>query len=163
MSCDRRPQTQRGALGALLALGVAGCTTVVVPPARVVEPAQVALLDHGRHASLVLETAEGGMVRYPYGDWMPAGRPGPGVTPPPATRDQAAVCGRAARDDNSDQVVGDWLEQLGCRLEGPIVLSNWQHGNAQSALNEARSKDAGRHPQSGRAPTSAGAETMTGP
>ena len=48
MSCDRRPHTQRGALGALLALGVAGCTTVVVPPARVVEPAQVALLDHGR-------------------------------------------------------------------------------------------------------------------
>ena len=36
-----------------------------LPPA---DPAPVFLLDHGRHASLVLP-ADGGMVRYAYGDW----------------------------------------------------------------------------------------------
>jgi hypothetical protein len=41
-----------------------------VPPAAVVEPARVAVLDHGRHTSLLLEVpGEAAMVRYAYGDW----------------------------------------------------------------------------------------------
>jgi hypothetical protein len=46
-----------------------GCSTVVVPPSRPADPEPVFLLDHGRHASLVLPGAEGGIVRYAYGDW----------------------------------------------------------------------------------------------
>lgn len=45
------------------------CTTVIVPPAAPAEPRPVFLLDHGRHASLVLPRGDDGMVRYSYGDW----------------------------------------------------------------------------------------------
>jgi hypothetical protein len=54
-------------LGAIILLG--GCSTTVVPPAKLDEPALVFLLDHGRHTSLVVSTAEDGLVRYAYGDW----------------------------------------------------------------------------------------------
>ncbi|MFP4614622.1 MAG: hypothetical protein ACLFRB_02015 [Thiohalorhabdus sp.] len=54
--------------GAFLLL--AGCATGVTPPASPVEdPRRVFLLDHGWHASLVLTTPEGDLVRYAYGDW----------------------------------------------------------------------------------------------
>jgi hypothetical protein len=48
---------------------LSGCTTTVHPPARVADPAQIGVLDHGRHASLILESSGGDMVRYAYGDW----------------------------------------------------------------------------------------------
>lgn len=47
---------------------LAGCTNRIVPPDDVVEPARVGVLDHGRHSSLIVETADG-MTRYAYGDW----------------------------------------------------------------------------------------------
>src|SRR5688572_25859227 len=51
-------------------LFLAGCTTTIVPPSAVAEPARVAVLDHGRHTSLLVELpGEGAMVRYAYGDW----------------------------------------------------------------------------------------------
>ncbi len=54
----------------LSALVLGGCsTTVVVPPPPPEQPRAVFLLDHGRHASLALETAEGALVRYSYGEW----------------------------------------------------------------------------------------------
>jgi len=46
-----------------------GCANVVVPPTSPVKPRAVYLLDHGRHASLVLPAAATGIVRYSYGDW----------------------------------------------------------------------------------------------
>jgi hypothetical protein len=48
---------------------VQACTTVVAPPAEPAQPRPVYLLDHGKHASLVLPEPQGGMVRYAYGDW----------------------------------------------------------------------------------------------
>jgi hypothetical protein len=208
-----KPRREGRVLGALLALCLSGCTTVVVPPARVAEPARVALLDHGRHASLVLKTAESGMVRYAYGDWdwyaqgttgaiegsaavlwptrAALGRrrlPGP-VSPAAVTRqvrapiEDALYLTVAAPDarrlidlldrifeenratriyneasdlyfvrhpepywilHNSNQMVGDWLEQLGCRVQGLVVLSNWEGASGQIARSEARSSDAGR-------------------
>ncbi len=53
------------ALGSLLG---AACTHTVVPPSDPQRPTAAFLLDHGRHASLVLER-EAGLVRYTYGDW----------------------------------------------------------------------------------------------
>jgi hypothetical protein len=50
-------------------LGLAACTNVVIPPPAPPEPQSVFVLDHGRHASLVLPAADSGMVRYAYGDW----------------------------------------------------------------------------------------------
>jgi len=52
-------------IGALLH----GCTTVIIPPPTPNEPRSVFLLDHGRHASLVLPGPDSGIVRYSYGDW----------------------------------------------------------------------------------------------
>jgi hypothetical protein len=54
----------------LVVLGLlAGCSTVVQPPTRPMDPAPVFVLDHGRHTSLVVSTPEGRLVRYAYGDW----------------------------------------------------------------------------------------------
>ena len=49
---------------------LAACSTSIVPPAHVREPAPIAVLDHGRHSSLLLDAGDGSMVRYAYGDWQ---------------------------------------------------------------------------------------------
>jgi hypothetical protein len=61
----------RLALAALLGLGAAaaGCTARLTPPPSPANPVPVLILDHGRHASLVLPSAQGGSIRYSYGDW----------------------------------------------------------------------------------------------
>jgi hypothetical protein len=51
-------------------LWLVACATTVFPPQRVADPAQIGVLDHGHHASLVLEMPGGGMRRYSYGDWQ---------------------------------------------------------------------------------------------
>lgn len=60
-------------LGAYLALtgcATTGCATTIYPPPAVTAPATVAVLDHGRHASLIVEIpGETRMIRYSYGDW----------------------------------------------------------------------------------------------
>jgi hypothetical protein len=60
-------------VAALAASGiVAACAaTYVVAPPLVPAPARapVAVLDHGRHSSLVVGLPDGRMVRYAYGDW----------------------------------------------------------------------------------------------
>lgn len=59
----------RGSLAAVLPW-LSGCgPTQVVPPAGLEQPAEIFVLDHGRHTSLVVSTPEGAMVRYAYGDW----------------------------------------------------------------------------------------------
>ena len=50
-------------------LGTAACTNVIVPPPEPLAPQAVYVLDHGRHASLVLPAADSGLVRYAFGDW----------------------------------------------------------------------------------------------
>ncbi len=53
----------------LCVLPLAGCGTwTVMPPPAPERPLPIFLLDHGRHASLVLPRADG-MVRYSYGHW----------------------------------------------------------------------------------------------
>jgi hypothetical protein len=59
---------QHGCAIVLVLLGAGGCTNTVVPPAGPAQPGAVFLLDHGRHASLVLER-ENGISRYSYGHW----------------------------------------------------------------------------------------------
>ncbi|MCE8025601.1 MULTISPECIES: hypothetical protein [Halomonadaceae] len=62
-------------LGTLLAMMaivlLTGCAGRVVPPepSLLEQPVDIYLLDHGRHASLVLPRESGGVVRYSYGDW----------------------------------------------------------------------------------------------
>lgn len=45
------------------------CTNVIVPPAEPLAPQTVFVIDHGRHASLVLPAPDSGLVRYAFGDW----------------------------------------------------------------------------------------------
>jgi len=46
------------------------CTNVIQPPQRpLLRPSPVYVLDHGRHASLVLPAGDSLVVRYAYGDW----------------------------------------------------------------------------------------------
>jgi hypothetical protein len=54
----------------LLLWVVAGCSATVVPPVAPVDPVPVALVDYGRHASLLLPTTTGNAsVEYAFGDW----------------------------------------------------------------------------------------------
>jgi hypothetical protein len=46
-----------------------GCTLVVRPPDNPVDPVIVALVDYGRHSSLILPRPEGGSVEFAYGEW----------------------------------------------------------------------------------------------
>ncbi|MBD3895133.1 hypothetical protein IEI94_04620 [Halomonas sp. ML-15] len=55
-----------GSLLAAMLLG--GCAARVVPDAGVETPQSVYLVDHGRHASLVIPHAEG-LTRYSFGEW----------------------------------------------------------------------------------------------
>lgn len=64
----RRP-TWQWMLGVLAVVWLAGCTATIVPPAGVAEPVRAAVLDHGRHSSLLVERVGGGVVRYAYGEW----------------------------------------------------------------------------------------------
>ncbi len=61
------PKSRALLLTGLLCL--TACTNVVVPPPKPVQPSRVFLIDHGRHASLVLPGPDSGTVRYSYGDW----------------------------------------------------------------------------------------------
>ncbi|MFW5640004.1 MAG: hypothetical protein ACOC0H_02430 [Thermodesulfobacteriota bacterium] len=58
----------RPALVLWIAFFFGGCGFTVIPPPAPADPAAVFLLDHGRHASLVLPAGDK-MVRYSYGDW----------------------------------------------------------------------------------------------
>lgn len=60
--------TVRVAIAALATALTTACTNTVVPPAEPARPVAAFLLDHGRHASLVLERGDG-MTRYAWGDW----------------------------------------------------------------------------------------------
>ncbi|MDX6751744.1 hypothetical protein SH611_18210 [Geminicoccaceae bacterium 1502E] len=64
---------------AVLAPWLAGCGTTIRPPPAPAEPARIAVLDHGRHTSLLVEDGPAGMVRWAYGDWewYALGRTGP--------------------------------------------------------------------------------------
>jgi hypothetical protein len=66
MSARQRPCL---ALAVASTLGVSSCATVVFPPQHVADPAQVGVLDHGHHTSLIVQTADDDMLRYSYGDW----------------------------------------------------------------------------------------------
>jgi hypothetical protein len=66
---DRLRQQRRAALpGLVLVVLLGGCGAVVTQPQAPQDPAPVFLLDHGRHASLVLPRDQD-LVRYAYGDW----------------------------------------------------------------------------------------------
>jgi hypothetical protein len=62
----RRPCLALAVASPLLLLA---CATTVFPPERVTDPAQVGVLDHGHHSSLIMEVQGGRMRRYSYGDW----------------------------------------------------------------------------------------------
>lgn len=182
-------------LALLASLVLAGCSTTIVPPATVADPAKAAVLDHGRHSSLLLERPDGTVVRYAYGEWewYAKGQTGPGralgalFVPSEAALGRRQLSGplspasvkqqvregfedilvfdverrRAASlarrlDDlfegggdrlvrnpgfdldfvpiptsywvgrNSNLVTAEWLEDLGCRVEGASILSRWR-------------------------------------
>jgi hypothetical protein len=198
ISTWRRPAR---ALVAASTLWLLGCAATIYPPQRVAEPVQVGVLDHGHHASLIVQIPDG-MLRYSYGDWnwyalrqtgptegtsavlwptqAALGRkelPGP-FSPIAVVREvhvpiedaiyltvDAHAVGRLVdrlerihRENsaahvyneaydlvfaphpepysiahNSNRVVADWLEQLGCRVEGTALFSVWKRGPDPSA------------------------------
>lgn len=179
----------------LVVLGLlAGCSTVVQPPVRPMDPAPVFVLDHGRHTSLVVSTPDGRLVRYAYGDWrfyaegrtslgraaaalvlITPGALGRGEFEGPPTSERVrsavplvidslyrieverasvealrerldAIFSAAERElyspaalllfvehprhytlrHNSNRVIGNWLQELGCEVRGQRLLANWR-------------------------------------
>jgi hypothetical protein len=49
---------------------LAACTNRIIPPLAPLNPRPIFVLDHGRHATLVLTAADRRIVRYAYGDWQ---------------------------------------------------------------------------------------------
>lgn len=97
-----------------------GCTTVIVPPAGVVEPATVYVVDMGYHASLVVPgETEGSLTEYAFGEWgwYAEGRRGwwrvPGIMVWPSP-------GALGRRDMSDGTAG--LEGLRAATGAEAVL-----------------------------------------
>ena len=96
---------RRAGAAVLVAALLAGCTTRLVPPVDPAEPVPAFLLDHGRHASLVLPDGEGGLARYAYGDWAYYARNRTGawrglralLWPTPAALGRRALPGPVAR------------------------------------------------------------------
>lgn len=90
--------SMRGILALVLLVLLPACadTNIIHPPARVSVPARVAVLDHGRHATLVMEMPETGMVRYSYGDWQwyALGRTGAGPAMTALARPSQAALAR---------------------------------------------------------------------
>lgn len=70
-TCLRQVAAQVTALAASGIVAACAATYVVAPPplAPATARAPVAVLDHGRHSSLVIGLSDGRMVRYAYGDW----------------------------------------------------------------------------------------------
>jgi len=172
---------------------LSGCSATVKPPENLVDPVTIYLVDHGRHASLVLPT-EDRFTRFSYGDWdyyalrktgfnnaIPAlfwsttGALGRQTIPaadghpdwqaanliieaiyPIEVEKQASqdlsikladtfqqfgehhyinyqtgmqfvpIDQKYRIDRNSNQRIGQWLEVLGCEVEGILILSNWR-------------------------------------
>lgn len=53
----------------VVAVALGGCaSTALRSPEDPADPRMVFLIDHGRHSSIAVETASGGLVRYSYGD-----------------------------------------------------------------------------------------------
>jgi hypothetical protein len=50
-------------------MATVACTNIIVPPRDPLQPRSVFVLDHGRHASLVLPASDSALVRFAYGDW----------------------------------------------------------------------------------------------
>jgi len=193
------PHVFRGRWWVWLGLGpplfvLSGCATTIVPPAGVLHPQPVFVLDHGRHTSLVLPHPDG-LVRYAYGDWRWYAREDTGifhgmaallwptqgtlgrrVLPGPATEEgvrrsvgvvvehlymipveatraaalreeleglflaQRATRTYSAASDlefvhhpdgysafnNSNHMLADWLEALGCDVHGSAMFARWQ-------------------------------------
>ncbi len=67
----RRTFRRRGVLLLIfpLLLLMVGCANMLIPPSEPKNAVEVFLVDHGRHASLVLPDGEGGGVRYTWGEW----------------------------------------------------------------------------------------------
>jgi hypothetical protein len=57
------------AVGLLMLAVPLACTTTIRPPVQPADPVSVYVLDHGFTATLAVTAADGGLVRYAYGDW----------------------------------------------------------------------------------------------
>jgi hypothetical protein len=68
-SKPRRTAAMYRALVSAGLIATVACTNVIVPPRDPLQPRPVFVLDHGRHASLVLPASDSVLVRYAYGDW----------------------------------------------------------------------------------------------
>jgi len=171
------------------------CATTIVPPTHLKQSERVALLDHGRHSSLILPDAGGKMIRYSYGDWQYYALEKTGVLqgsaalfwPSQACLGRRVLTGPVSPENirhrvvigiekillihvegkqiqdlrdhldgiymsnqetliynpaydlefvhhpdpywifhNSNQVIGKWLEKLGCSLQGLSLFSDWK-------------------------------------
>ena len=97
-----------------LAVLLAGCLARVTLPAPPQQPRPVAVLDHGRHTSLILFDAQSRPWRYAYGDWAwyVDGDRGAYAAARALLRPSQAVLGRAPlRPDDAG-----WQSQVGSEI-----------------------------------------------
>lgn len=110
----------RSVLVVLLVLLVVGCSARLVPPEQPpLEPRQVVLLEHGRHASLVLFDADQVPWRFAYGDrrWYVDGGRGAGAAAGALLRDSEAVLGRRALGSPDP---AQWQSEVGSLITATV-------------------------------------------
>lgn len=133
---------------------VAGCTTVIVPPAGVVEPATVYVVDMGYHASLVVPgEGAGSLTEYAFGEWgwYAEGRRGwwrvPGIVFWPSP----GALGRREMSDGTAGLAGLKVA-TGAEVVLPVVVERskvvaWRAGMEAAWLRERGAHGVTRNPQ----------------
>lgn len=107
----------------LLVWLLTGCAATLKPPLPLDQPAEVFVLDHGRHNSLVLVVAEDRVMRYAFGEWRwyVDGETGPLRSLDALLRATPSALGRMRLHGPPEPDC--WVDQVGSEIRTVLVFA----------------------------------------
>lgn len=127
-------------MAALSGLALAGCADVY-PPVNVTQPTTVALVNYGRHTSLLLPDGNGHMTEWGYGDWSfcAEGKRGIHIELGAVLLPTSAALGRRQFDAPLDAPIVQ-SKLTGCKVD-PLIV---ERGNVEALGGELGRRFAAR-------------------